>query len=84
MSFLQEMAKEPDVISLWDRLMGVFIAATGAGTYIYRQKMGLRTTKIGLIAAVVFVLMGVVVMMGKADLLIDPIIEWAKKMMPAG
>lgn len=76
----QEAAK--DVVSIWDRIVGVLIAMSGLGTYWWRQKRGLRTTKLGLIAAFGLVLIGVVVMRGKADLLIDPIIGFITKMLP--
>ncbi len=70
MFLLQAAADSVRDISLWERGMGVVIGLTGLATYAWRQKQGLRTTKIGLAAALGFLVIGVIVMIGKAEMLV--------------
>jgi len=80
--FLQMAQDAVREVSLWERFMGVAIAVTGLATYAWRTKQGLRTTKIGLAAAVLLAVIGVVVMIGKADMLVTPVIGLIEKFLP--
>lgn len=84
MTILQAAQDTAREVSLWERGMGVLIGVTGLATYAWRQKQGLRTTKLGLAAALSLLVVGVIVMIGKAEMLIDPLVRLIEKFIPAG